>query len=240
MKQDWKDKSRNPKVAFFYGDNAYGRAPIEAGRRFCKENGIDLVDEEILPGIVQDATSQLLNMKQKGADYAFVQVTTTNFSVLLRDARKLGLATKWGTNCWGIGEGLLAVAKDYAEGVVGVMPNPPFGEPVPGMAKVVDFHKKHHPGDRHDNNYVRGWAYVVVWSEALKRADKAGKLSGEGIRAALETMKDFDLGGLSVPVSFGPDDHRPTTRSVLYQVRGGKLVRLGDNDQPRKPEWLGL
>ena len=28
VKDDWKDKSRNAKVAFFYGDNAYGKAPI--------------------------------------------------------------------------------------------------------------------------------------------------------------------------------------------------------------------
>jgi len=240
VKQDWKDKSRNPRVAFFYGDNAYGKSPIEAGRRFAKEVGVDLVDEEILPGLVQDATSQLLNMKQKGADYAYTQVTTTNFSVVLRDARKLGLGVKWGTNCWGIGEGIIAVARDAAEGVVGVMPNPPFGEGVPGMAKLQDFHKANHPGDAHDNNYVRGWAYVMVWSEGLKRADKAGKLDGEGIRAALETLRDFDVGGLAQPVTYTPDDHRPTTKPVLYQVKGGKLVKLGEFDEPRKPEWLGL
>ena len=42
-------KSGNPKLAFFYGDNAYGKSPIEAGRRYAKEIGIDVVDEEILP-----------------------------------------------------------------------------------------------------------------------------------------------------------------------------------------------
>ncbi len=240
VKADWKDKSRNPRVAFFYGDNAYGKSPIEAGRRFSKEIGVDLVDEEILPGIVQDATSQLLNMKQKGADYGYTQVTTPNFTAVLRDAKKLGLTTKWGTNVWGIGELLIGVAKEAAEGVVGTMPCPPFGENVPGMAKVVAFHQKNHPNDTHDTNYVRGWSYVMVWSEALKRADKAGQVNGEGIRAALETMKDFDLGGLSTPVTYTATDHRPTTKAILYQVQGGKLVRLKENEEPRKPEWLGL
>ena len=93
VKSDWKDKSRAPKVAFFYGDNAYGKAPIEAGRRFCKENGIDLVDEEIVPGAFQDATSQLLNMKKREADYAYINVTTTGVSIILKDAKKLGLNT---------------------------------------------------------------------------------------------------------------------------------------------------
>jgi branched-chain amino acid transport system substrate-binding protein len=240
VKQDWKDKSRNPRVAFLYGDNAYGKAPIEAGRRFCKENGIDLVAEEILPGTVQDATSQLLDMKQKGADYGFTQVTINNTSAVLRDAKKLGMNVKWGTNTWGLGENLIAVAKDASEGTVGAMLNPPFGENVPGMAKVVEFHKKNHPNDTHDTNYVRGWAYVMVWAEALKRADTAGKLNGEGIKAAVETLKDFDLQGLAAPVTYTPTDHRPTTKVHLYQVQRGKLVRIAEYDLGRKPEWIGL
>jgi branched-chain amino acid transport system substrate-binding protein len=240
VKQDWKDKSRNPRVAFFYGDNAYGKSPIEAGRRFCKETGVDLVAEEVLPGIVQDATSQLLDMQQKGADYAFTQVTVTNFSVVLRDARKLGLKTKWGSNTWGFGENLIAVARDAAEGVVAAMLNPPFGESVPGMAKIVEFHRKNHPSDVHDTNYVRGWSYVMVWSEGLRRADQAKALTGEGIKAALETLKDFDVGGLAAPVTYTAADHRPTTKVSLYQIQGGKIVKLGDQEQPRKKEWLGL
>ena len=240
VKADWKDKSRNPKVAFFYGDNAYGKAPMEAGRRFCKENGIDLVDEEILPGGLQDATSQLLNMKQKGADYAYINVTTTGVSIVLKDAKKLGLTTKFGSNPYGFSEQLPAVAKETAEGVTGVVPHVPFGENVPGMKALVDFHKKNHPNDTHDALYVRGWASATVWLEGLRRADKAGKLTGEGVKAALETLKDFDLGGLTAPVTYTPTDHRPSTKTPIYQIQGGKLVKVAEYDMPRKPEWLGL
>jgi branched-chain amino acid transport system substrate-binding protein len=240
VKQDWKDKGRNPKVAFFYGDNPYGKSPVEAGRQFCKEIGVDLVDEEILPGNFQDATSQLLNMKQKGADYAYINVTTTGVSLVLRDAKKLGLATKFGSNPYGFSETLPLVAKEFAEGVTGVVPHVPFGSDVPGMKKIVDFHKKNHPNDTHDLMYVRGWSYVVVWSEALKRADKAGKLTSEGVKEALETFKDFDMGGLTNNITYTSADHRPATRTPIYQIQGGKLVKVAEYDMPRKPEWLGL
>jgi branched-chain amino acid transport system substrate-binding protein len=240
VKQDWKDKSRNPKVAFFYGDNAYGKAPIEAGRRFAKENGIDLVDEEIVPGNFQDATSQLLNMKQKGADYAYINVTTTGVSLILRGAKSLGLQTKFGSNPYGFSEQLPAVAREAAEGVTGVVPHAPFGENVPGMKNLVDYHQKNHPGDQHDAMYVRGWTYVVVWSEALRRADKAGQLTGEGVKKAAETLKDFDVGGLTSPITYTPTDHRPTTKTPIYMIKGGKLVKVAEYDMPRKPEWLGL
>ncbi len=240
VKQDWKDKSRAPKVAFLYGDNPYGKAPIEAGRLFSKENGIELVDEEVLPPNFQDATSQLLNMKQKGADYAYINVTTTGVALILKNAKALGLATKFGSNPYGFSEQLPAVAKESAEGVTGAVPHVPFGEDVPGMKKIVAFHKANHPNDTHDALYVRGWASVMGWSEALKRADKAGKLTGEGVKAAAETLKDFDLGGLTANVTITPTDHRASTRTAIYQVKGGKLVKVGDYDMPRKPEWLGL
>jgi branched-chain amino acid transport system substrate-binding protein len=240
VKDDWKDKSRNPKVAFFYGDNAYGRAPIEAGRRYSKEIGVDLVDEEIVPGAFQDATSQLLTMKAKGADYAYINVTTTGVSVILRDAKKLGLKTKFGSNPYGFSESLAAVAGAAAEGATGVVPHVPFGENVPGMKRLMDFHKANHPDDTHDALYVRGWSYVLVWSEALKRADKSGKLTGEGVKAALETLKDFGLGGLTSPVTYTSKDHRPATKTPIYQVKDGKLAKVAEYDMPRKQEWLGL
>src|SRR5438477_10087866 len=240
VKDDWKDKSRNPKVAFFYGDNAYGKSPIEAGRRYSKEIGIDLVDEEIVPGAFQDATSQLLNMKQKGADYAYINVTTTGVSTILRDAKKLGLATKFGSNPYGFSEALPQVAKEAAEGVTGVVPHVPWGEKVPGMKRLMDFHQKNHPHDTQDALHVRGWTYVMVWTEALKRADKSGKLTGEGVKAALETLKDYDLGGLTAPVTYTSSDHRPTTTVRIYQIKSGKLTKAKEYEMERKQEWLGL
>ena len=240
VKQDWKQKGRNPKVAFFYGDNAYGKSPIEAGRQFCKENGIDLVDEEIVPGAFQDATSQLLNMKKKEADYAYINVTTTGVSTILRDAKKLGLNTKFGSNPYGFSEALVGVAKEAAEGVTGVMPHVPFGENVPGMKNLVEFHNRHHPNEKGDALYVRGWSYVMVWSEALKRADKAKALTGEGVKAALETLQNFDLGGLTANITYTPSDHRPSTKTPIYMIQSGKLVKVAEFDMPRKQQWLGM
>lgn len=240
IKDDWKDKSRNPKLAFFYGDNAYGRAPLEAGRQFAKELGIDVVDDEILPGNLQDATSQLLNMQRKGADYAYINVTTTGVSIVLKDAVKLGIKTKFGTNPWGLSESLVAVAKSAAEGVTGVMPNVPYNADVPGMKRLVEFNKGKQPKSALDTNYVRGWVAALLWTEALRRADKAGNLTGEGIRKAFETMNDFDLGGLGPHVTFTATDHRATTKTAIYMIKDGALARVKEYELPRRPEWLGL
>jgi branched-chain amino acid transport system substrate-binding protein len=198
------------------------------------------VDDYILPPNFQDANSQLLAMKQKGADYAYINVTTTGVSLVLKGAKALGLTTKFGSNPYGFSEQLPLVAKETAEGVTGVMPHVPFGENVPGMKALVDYHKAHHPNDTHDALYVRGWASATVWIEALRRADKAGKLTGEGVKAAVESLKDFDMGGLTSNVTWTPTDHRPSTKTAVYMIKGGKLVKVKDYEFPRRPEWLGL
>ena len=182
MKADWKDKSRNPKVAFFYGDNAYGKAPIEAGRRCRQGERIDLVDEEIVPE-TSGRDEPAPQHEGEGGRLRLHQRDDDGRVAHPQGREGLGLATKFGSNPYGFSEALPAVAREAAEGVTGVMPHVPFGENVPGMASIVEFHKANHPNDTHDALYVRGWAYALTWTEALKRADKAGKLTGEGVRA---------------------------------------------------------
>ncbi len=241
VKDDWKDKSRKPKVAAMFGDNAYGRAPMAAGKKFAEENGIDWVYEGVMPGAFQDATSQLLTMQKAGADYAYINVTTTSFSIILKDAQKLGLKTKFGSNPYGFSEALVAVAKSNAEGVTGVMPHPPYGTNLPGMKKILDFNKgKDISSPPRDAVYVRGWASTLVITEGLKRADKAGQLNGEGIKKAFETLSNFDMGGLACNVTYTASDHRACTTTPIYQIKNGTLVKIKDYDVGRKSEWLGM
>jgi len=241
IKDDWKDKSRNPKVAALFGDNAYGRAPMAAGKEFAKEIGIDWVYDGVLPGAFQDSTSQLLTMQKAGADYAYINVSTTGVSIILKDAQKLGLKTKFGSNPYGFSEALALVAKSNAEGVTGVLPHPPYGTKVPGMQKILDFNKgKDISSPPRDAVYVRGWASTLMITEGLKRADKAGQLNGEGIKKAFETLNNFDMGGLSCNVTYTATDHRPCTTTPIYEIKNGTLVKIKDYDVGRRPEWLGM
>ncbi len=240
VKEDWGGKEGGPKVSFIYGDNPYGRSPIAAGKAFAKDNGIEVASEEVVPGNFQDATSQLLNMQKAGANYAYINVTTTGVSIILRDAQKLGLKVKFGSNPYGFSEKLIEVARGAAEGVTGVMPHVPYGTEAPGMKPILEFNKGRTPKTSLDAIYVRGWVSATVFVEALKRADKAGQLNGEGIRKAFETLANYDVGGLVPALTYAPNDRRPATRTPIFMIQGGKLVKVKEYDVPRKPEWLGM
>jgi branched-chain amino acid transport system substrate-binding protein len=237
VKETWTDAGRKPRVAFIYADNAYGRAPIEAGRNYAKEIGVELVDEQIIPTILTDATSQLLNMKKKDPDFAYINTNTQWVPVVLKDSLKLGLSTKYVVNNYGFDERTPSLAGEAAEGMMGIADVAFWGDDVPGMKTLMEFHKEHHPGDTHNSPYMRGWLWVMLAAEALKRA--GDNLNGEGVKKALESLRDFDTWGLSQPFTYTAEDHRPTTRAKLYVIKGGKLVPMRDVDVPRNMAWLG-
>ncbi|MSN26773.1 MAG: ABC transporter substrate-binding protein [Geobacter sp.] len=240
VKKEWKDKSRAPRVAFIYPNHGFGKAPIEAGKQYAKELGIDLVHEEVIPASFQDVTSNLLNMQKKNPDFAYVQTTVSWCAVLLKDAKKLGIKTKFFLGNYGMTEALPLLAKDAAEGVYGMATNVPYGANVPGMKLITDWEKKHPSKEARDTVYVRGWAYGLVWAEGLKIADKKKQLTGEGVKHALESLHNFDTGGLVPPITYTATDHRPTTKTTIYMIKGGKMTKVEDIETPRKKEWLGL
>ena len=237
VKETWKDTSRKPRVAFIYADNAYGRAPIEAGRLYAKEIGVDLVDEEIIPTVLTDATSQLLTMKKKDPDYAYINTNTQWVPVVLKDSYKLGLKTKYVVNNYGIDERTPGLAGDSAEGVMGIQDVAYWGENVPGMKTLMDYHAKHHGGDTHASPYMRGWLWVIMSVEAIKRA--GDNPTGESIKKALESLKDFDTWGITPPFTYTNEDHRPTNRARLVMIQGGKIVQMREVSVDRSMKWIG-
>jgi len=237
VKETWTDTSRKPRVAFIFADNAYGRAPIESGRKYAQEIGVDLVDEEVIPTVLTDATSQLLTMKKKDPDFAYINTNTQWVPVVLKDSYKLGLKTKYVINNYGLDERTPALAGDAAEGVIGIQDVAYWGDNVPGMKILMDFHKKHHGSDTHASPYMRGWLWVIVAVEGIKRAGDAP--TGESVKRALESLKEFDTWGLTPPFTYTSEDHRPTNRARLVMIKGGKVVPMREVSVERDMKWIG-
>ena len=71
----------------------------------------------------------------------------------------------------------------------------------------------------------------------IKRA--GNNLSGEAVKNAMESLRNFETWGLTPPFTYTADDHRPTTKAKLYIITGGKLVPMREVEVPRNMAWLG-
>lgn len=238
LKDTW-TKSRAPKIVFIYPNHPYGIAPIRGGKEYAKELGYQILGDENVSLKAIEANSQMLSVKNKGADFAWVGGTTNSTAVILKDARKLGLHTRFFSNIWGIDETTPRLAEGAEEGALVMAGSVTYGAKVPGM-KLIEEVTKGHP---EPTPYIRGWVSMMVLAEALKRADTAtgGKITGQSVKEALETFRDFDTGGLTPgKITFTPTDHRPFMSVNIMEMHKGRLVLKKTMTLPRKAEWLGL
>lgn len=234
FKSNWKE-ARAPKLAFLYPDHPYGLAPIEAAKAYAAELGFELVGEATVDLKAIDATTQLLPFKDKKPDFIWVGGTTPSTAVILKDAKKIGLKATFLTNIWGSDENLLKMAGDACEGAYSLQAAAVYGQDVPGMNALMAL-AKDQPQMTH---YVRGFVSMLVMGEGLRLAAAKGPLTGPSIKAALESMTDYDPLGLAPKVSFLPTDHRPSMSVFLYKISGGKLTFVAQESLERKAEWLG-
>ncbi|TAL15838.1 ABC transporter substrate-binding protein [bacterium] len=234
-KDNWKE-SRKPRVAFVYPNHPYGIAPIKGAKAYAEEIGFEILTDENVALNAQEATTQILSLKNGAPDFVWIGGTTASTSVILKGAKQNGLKTQFIINIWGNDESLPKRAEGAEEGVWGLHANSAYEDDAPGMKAIKEVTK----GVPQTIHYIRGWVSMMVMTEALKIADKAGKLSGEGIKEALETLKNFDTGGLTAPVTFTATDHRPNMSVKIFTFKSGQLKKVASVELERRADWLGL
>lgn len=234
FKSKWQE-DRAPRVAFIYPDHPYGLAPIAAGKEYAKELGYEIVGEANVGLKALDATSELLPLKDLKPDYVWIGGTTPSTSVIMKSAKAIGLETTFFTNIWGSDENLPKLAGAACEGAYSNQAAAVYGQKVPGMELI----RKYSNDEPQMTHYIRGFVSVLVMAEGMKIAAKDGSVTGETIKAALETLRDYNPKGLSPRISYFPDDHRPNMAVFLYTIRDGKLTFESEVTLERRKEWLG-
>lgn len=235
LRETWKE-SRAPKLAFMFPDNPYGTAPIPAMEEYAKELGFEVVGKENVDLKAIDATPQLLSLKKAEPDFVWTGGTTPSTAVIMKDAQKLGMTCTFFSNIWSSDENIFKLAGDAATGHFGLQGAAIYGQPSAGM----DLIRKITKDEPQMTHYVRGFVSAMVMCEGMKMAKAAGEVTGESIKAALETMRDFDPMGLAPAVSYFPDDHRPNLSVNICTFKDGKLEFVKTTVLERKKEWLGL
>jgi branched-chain amino acid transport system substrate-binding protein len=244
-----RDKGEKPRLVCFYMvSSPYASAPIKAIKDQAALLGFEVGPDQDIPLTALDTKSQVLGAKQFKPDLVWHGNTTMSVATAMRDAYSLGLGAEHIINVWGFDENLPRLAGPAAEGAMGATICAFFGGKAPMMDKIMAYAKKINPGVPAGKRLVRtiqGWGAVLLLTDAMKIADKQGKLNGEGIMRAMETFKNKDFGLGSLPATFSATDHRPTTGAPIYKIEKGKFVLVELVDLKKRwpdkweKEWLG-
>lgn len=234
LRDNWKE-SRAPRLALVYPDHPYGLSPIQAAKDYAKELGYDLVGEEIVGLKAMDATTQLLSIQKTEPDFMWVGGTTPSTAVVLKDAAKLNMEVTCITNIWGADENIFKLAGDAAAGHISLQAAAVYNDDVPGTELIRELTNNEYQM----THFIRGFASMLTMAEGLRIAAENDALDGPGIKAALETLRDYDPMGLTPPISFFPDDHRPNMAVNLYRLGDDSLEFIATETLERRDEWLG-
>lgn len=241
---------RKPRIAMCYMfASPFSSASIKAAKDQAAMLGFDIGPDQDVSLFAIDTKSQILSLKEFKPDVLLHTNTVMSVAATLRDSYALGLGADNLIKCWGYDENLPRLAGKAAEGSIGCAPWAFYGQDVPLMDKVVEYAKKYNPGipqEKRTIHTVQAWANALGLAEALKRADKAGDLSGEGIlKKGFETMRGYEIGLGIAPATFTPTDHRPQSEAKIYEYKNGQFVLIDAVDLKKrwpekwKKQWLG-
>ena len=215
-----------PIVALMHNASPFGLSPSRyGGVEYAEAIGVDLTLYEMPRGAV-DFTGEFSRIRQSGAQYVVFQNTSGPASVALQNASSLGLDLTFVCLNWCANAQLVDLAGDVAEGMMGTIPYAPLSVDVPGTRVIRDYlAAKGETIEGKTNAYTQAWWTFSVFAEAMRQVLAAGgELTGANIKAALETFTDLDMGGVTVPISFTPDDHLGAKALRMFRVEGGEWV----------------
>lgn len=231
--EDWKGKGNSgaPKVALVHHNSPFGQSPVEDAKAFAEANGIGFTSLP-MPAGVTDYVAELAQIQQFGANYVVIHTVSSPAAVLVKDAKNQGLleTMQFITLNWCADEIFIKLAGDASEGVVGTIPFTPPSYPVPGHDDPAKWLADHGSSlEEKGLHFVQGWWTMAVMSEGIKRVlDEGKEVTGENIKNALETIQNFDTGGVTSPISFSSASHKGNNSLRLYKVEGGKWMQLSD------------
>ncbi len=248
--EDWKKKGGKGKPKFVHmGDNhPYPNSPKAACGAYAQELGFDIVPEiqySLKPG---DFKAQCLSLKESGANYAYLANTSGSTISLLKSCETVNVQTQFMGNIWGMDEPSLKAAGSAADRMVWVVAAATWTDDAPGMKLVREISKMSDPtgSEARPVHYIRGICSVYYMKEAMEIAAKNGPLTGPSIKAAMYVKKDWvpaGLEGVCLSSTWKDDDHRGTTKVMVYQasIKGSdiSMKKIFTADIERRKEWLG-
>lgn len=176
----------------------------------------------------KDFTPQLLQAKQANADVIVTLAQVPEVSILLRQARELGIKQAIMGSPAAVENGVIAGAGLNAEGYTGGWLSGQFLDSVhPDMVKFREAWAKLHPDapkGRPNLFDVLGYSEMYVISEAMKRAGP--DLTREKLVDALETIENYKVSEIATPRTFTNWHHIGNFRMQYMVVLGQHFVPL--------------
>ena len=220
------------KIVLIYSDTEFGRDPVAASLSYAKELGLNIVQQIATPPTSVDVSTEVLKLRRADPDYTiFHGYTLAPMPEFITQAKGLGLKTKFMGTYWAMDLTTVSKMGADADGFMGVVPYQYYFDKS-ANSPMLERIRKMRP-EYQQLGYIQGFITAMLLIESAKRTLVAGKeLTGANLKEALNSIKDFDTGGLiGVPVSV-KGNSIPIGRVYQYDAKANTMVGVS--------EWIDL
>ncbi|NLA88722.1 MAG: ABC transporter substrate-binding protein [Alcaligenaceae bacterium] len=221
-------ESPGAKVAFVYSDTEFGRDPIDESRKVAEELGLKVALELMTPPGSVDVSTETAKLRRAKPDYAiFHGYVLAPIPEFIDQARKMGLQTKFMGTFWTMDNSTVMQMGEVGDGFMGVMPYRYYYDesaPAPMLEKIREMRPEYQ-----NVPYMQGFLSAMLYAESARRVLAEGKeLSADNMKAALNSIKDFDTGGvIGVPITI-TGNSIPVGRIYQADVSKGQMLPVSD------------
>jgi ABC-type branched-subunit amino acid transport system substrate-binding protein len=209
------------KFGFFGQNDDYGKGGLEGVKKgLAKVQGATLAGEVFYEVTDRELGTHALKMKESGAEAVILYSTATHAAGLVKEMAKVGYRPKlFASFTLYDRDTMFRLLGDLWEGAYFDSAIALRGEPA--ADKLIEIVTGIDPKLKGREGFcVQGAADVIVLVEGLKRTGR--DLTREKFVKAMETIKDYTEGGLTAPITFGPDKHHGL--NTVRLMRAGKAT----------------
>ena len=220
------------KVAFVYSDSEFGRDPIDSSEALAKKLGLTVPVKIMTPAGSVDVSGEVIKLRRAAPDYTiFHGYILAPIPEFITQGKQQGMTTKWMGTFWTMDSSTVMKMGEAGDGFMGVMPYRYYYDTAaksPMLEKIRQLHPEYQ-----STAYIQGFLTAMLFTEAARRTLNANKeLSGKNLKAALDSIKDFDTGGLiGVPITI-KGNSIPVGRVYKADMKTQKMVAASD--------WIAL
>jgi branched-chain amino acid transport system substrate-binding protein len=220
------------KVALVYSDSEFGRDPVNEFRDMAKKLGLTVaVEIQTAPGSV-DVSTEVIKLRRADPDYTiFHGYILAPIPEFVTQMKKAGSKSHFMGTFWTMDSSTVMKMGEAGDGFMGVMPYRYYYD-TSAKAPMLDKIRQMRP-EYQSTAYMQGFLTAMLFVESAKRTLDAGKpLDGKNLKAALNSIKNFDTGGLiGVPISVKGNS-----------VAVGRIYRADMKTQKMVPasDWIAI
>lgn len=208
---------KGAKFGIIYQDDDFGKVLLAGYKRAMQEFGLTSVAELPYKRGVKDFSAEVLTLKAKGVNAAFLGTLTTETAGVLSEMRRLdmnvGVSTWWGNQM------PTAVKLAAPSGYPYLLPDYYVSNYEPAGQALQTLANKYLSADdaASVNRFmVSGYIGTKVMAEGIRRC--GANVTRACVVEQLDKLRDFSTGGLSGPVSFDNQKGQAALSVKMFQV----------------------